>query len=105
MALTGSQWHWWSKAGSGYGTIDINLPPAWLSAETRLYGTSGSGIQYTGIKSYRQRLSDGSDRNHDFGEWTSWPPVVFDFISSLTFGIATGSNQQGWAVARMDWWG
>jgi hypothetical protein len=81
------------------------MPPDQVGAQAWLHGTTGGGTQYTGIKAFRRRRPDGSDEVVDFGEWTSWPPVIFDFVSSITFAIATGEDQQGWAVLRVDHWG
>lgn len=75
-----------------------------MGAQTALYGQSGGGTNYTGIKHFRRRLPDGSDQDIDFGDWPSWPPVIFDHVSSVTFAIATGSDQQSWLMARMDYW-
>jgi hypothetical protein len=97
-------WHWFQGWGNGYSTIDVNIPPDWIGAQISLHGNLGEGTTYAGIKHYRRRLSSGADEDHDFGEWTSWPPVIFDFISSITFAIATGGDQHGWAVVRMDHW-
>ena len=105
MATTQIDWQWFTAGGNGYNTIDINIPPAWVGVQVSLHGHSGGGTSYTGIKHYRRRLSSGVDEEHDFGEWPSWPPAIFDFISSVTLAIATGSNQQAWLVARMDHWG
>ena len=96
--------HWFSSSGSAERTIDINMAPSQVYAQTWLHGTSGGGTQYTGIKAFRRRRPDGSDQLVDFGGWTNWPPTVFDFVSSITFGIATGSNQIGWAMLRIDHW-
>jgi hypothetical protein len=105
MAVTKIEWHRFNAWGDAYHTIDVNIPPATLGAQTALYGQSGGGTNYTGIKHYRRRLGDGSDQDIDFGEWYNWPPVIFDHISSITFAIATGSDQHAWLVARMDYWG
>jgi hypothetical protein len=105
MPINGTSWHSFNAWGNGYHTIDVNIPPAWVSAEVSLYGQSGGGTNYTGIKGYRKRLSNGSDQPVNFGAWPSWPPVIYDYISSVTFGIATGSNQHGWLSARIDYWG
>jgi hypothetical protein len=104
MSIYAIDWHWFKGSGDGYHTIDVNIPPAQIAAQIWLHGTTGGGTQYAGIKHYRQRLSDGSDLPHDFGEWPSWPPVVFDFMSSITFAIAAGEDQVAWAMARMDYW-
>jgi hypothetical protein len=98
-------WHWCTAWDSGYHTVDVNIPPAQIGAQTFLYGASGDGTQYAGIKHYRKRLDSGQDQDIDFGDWLSWPPAVFDCISSITFAIATGSSQERWLAARMDYWG
>jgi hypothetical protein len=97
-------WHWFTGGGFGndYTTIDVNIPPAWIGAQVSLHG--GGAPSYVGIKHYRRRLSSGADEDHDFGEWKSWPPVIFDFISSITFAVGAGPDQQAWVVARMDYW-
>src|SRR5690348_7566866 len=104
MTVTSIEWHGFTAGNNGYHTVDVNLPPAWVGAQTWLYGTSGGGTTYTGIKHYRKRQDNGEDQDIDFGEWPDWPPVIFDFISSVTFALATGDNQEGWAVLRMDYW-
>jgi hypothetical protein len=105
MAVTHIAWRWFSGSGNGYTTIDVNIPPSTLGAQVTLHGATGGGTQYTGIKRIRKRLPSGADQDVDFGEWPSWPPAIFDHVSSVTFAIATGSNQQGWALGRMDHWG
>ena len=105
MATYKIEWHWFTGSGNRYTTIDVNIPPAWIGAQVSLHGHGGDGgTCYTGIKQYRRRLSSGADEDHDFRDWPTWPPVIFDFISSITFAIATTSDQQGWLVARMDYW-
>jgi hypothetical protein len=97
-------WHFLYGSGSGYHTIDVNIPPALVVAQTWLYGHAGGGAALAGIKHYRKRLDNGEDQDIDFGEWLSWPPVIFDTISSITAGLATGEDQDGWGVLRMDFW-
>jgi hypothetical protein len=104
LAVVEIDWHSFSGSGNGYATVDINIPPASVGVQTFLYGQSGGGTNYTGIKHYRQRQPDGSDHDIDFGEWPSWPPVIFDFISSVTLATATGSDQTAWLLARLDFW-
>ncbi|MGE5111545.1 MAG: hypothetical protein ACM3JB_11845 [Acidobacteriaceae bacterium] len=104
MAIYQTDWHWFTGWGNGYSTIDVNIAPAWIGAEVALHGTTGDGTQYAGIRHYRKRLGSGADEDHDFGDWTSWPAVIFDYVSSITFAIATGSDQEGWLKARMDYW-
>jgi hypothetical protein len=35
---------------------------------------------------------------------TATADAVFDLMSSITFAIATGQDQEGWAMARHDHW-
>jgi hypothetical protein len=104
MAVTEIEWHPIYGADNGYSTADINIAPATVGVQTALYGDGGGGLRYTGIKHYRQRQSDGSDRDIDFGDWGTWRPVIFDFISSVTVAIATGTDQEAWMIVRMDYW-
>ena len=104
MAITGSRWWWFSAWGGGYYTVDVNIAPAQVTAQTSLYGTTGGGAQFAGIKHIRRRLPSGADQDIDFGEYFDWKPMVSGRLSSLTFGIATGINQRAWCVARVDWW-
>jgi hypothetical protein len=105
MSVSEIDWHWFTGFGNGYTTMQINIPPALIGAQIALYGTTGGGTQYAGIRHFRRRLSDGSDEEHDFGDtWFNWPPLVADTVSSVTFALATGEDQEGWAVARMDFW-
>ncbi len=105
MAITAVQWTWFSACGNGYHTIDVNIAPATVIAHAELHGATGSGTQFTGIKRYRKRLPSGADQDIDFGEWTSWPPLIFDHISSVTFGIATGKSQAAYSLCRLEYWG
>ena len=102
--ITEIDWNWFTAWGNGYYTVDVNIPPAWVGAQICLHGQSGGGTNFAGIKHYRKRLDSGADQDIDFGEWPSWPPVIFDYISSVTFAIATGSDQEAWAMYRMDYW-
>ncbi|WP_142282820.1 hypothetical protein [Mycobacterium aquaticum] len=105
MTVTRIDWHWMDGWPPGYNTVQVNLPPATLGAQTALQGQVGGGANYTGIMHYRRRLKDGSDKDIDFGAWPNWPPVIFDHISSITFATATGEDQEAFLVARMDYWG
>jgi hypothetical protein len=100
MAVTGIQWFTAFGYGSAYHTVDVNVGPGSLGATVSLNGTSGGGTSYAGIKSYRK----SSGQNVDFGDWPSWPAVIFDNVSLITFGVATGSNQEAWSVMRVDYW-
>ena len=83
----------------------MNIPPAHIGAEISLYGTTSDGTRYAGIRHFRRRPGNGADQEHDFGDtWYNWPPALYDYLSSITFAMATGSDQIGWALARMDYW-
>jgi hypothetical protein len=106
MAITGTEWHWFTAWGDGYNTIDVNIAPAWVGVQTALQGQSGGGTNYTGIKHYRKRLGTGKDKDIDYGGlWYQWPPAIYDYISSVTFAIATGEDQEAWLIGRMDYFG
>ncbi|OMC39202.1 hypothetical protein A5745_08595 [Mycobacterium sp. IS-2888] len=102
-------WHWWHGwGGNGWNhTIDVNIAPAWVGAQVWLHGydTSGGAAARVAISHYRKRLESGADEDHDLGGWLSQPPVIFDFISSVTADLSTGSDAEAWAVLRMDYWG
>jgi hypothetical protein len=104
MAITEVQWNFFNFFGNAVNTIDVNIAPDTVIAQATLHGTTGGGTQFTGIKRYRKRLPSGADQDIDFGVWTSWPPLIFDRVSSVTYGLATGSGQHGWALGRMDHW-
>jgi hypothetical protein len=106
MATTRIEWFWFHAANWGFQTIDINLPPAWIGAQVSLYGVSGGSHAFAGIRNYRRRLSTGADEVHDFGSTSvlSWPPVIFDFVSSISFAAFTGTNQYASVSVRMDFW-
>jgi hypothetical protein len=104
MGIVQTDGHWFTAYGNGYSTIDVNIPPASIYATVCLNGTSGGGTNYAGISGYRKRLPSGADQDINFGPWTSWPPSVSDFMSSITFAIATGDGQEAWLYGRMDYW-
>jgi hypothetical protein len=103
MSVTRIDWHHFTGFGNGYTTIQVNLPAATLTAQTLLYGTDGGGAKIAGIKRYRRELSNGTHQEVDFaGDWGAWRPSIFDRVSSVTFAVATGSDQEAWVLARMD---
>ena len=100
MGIVASDWIWWRGWPDTIFTYEVNMPPADVSAETWVYGRDG----YTGIVSYRRRLPSGADEVvHPGGQgvppW-NWPPVINDFVSSITFGSANEVH----LVARIDQW-
>jgi hypothetical protein len=104
MTVTQIDMHWFSAFDGGIHTIDVNIPPAAVMLSTALQGQAGGGLNFTGISHYRRRHPDGSDEDIGFGDWPNWPAAVFDTISSVTFAIAIGSDQETWLLDRMDYW-
>lgn len=104
MGITGTSWHWFYGAASGYTTIDINMAPSTVGVQVNLHGKFGSTEGYAGIKHFRRRLSSGQDEDVEFGNWKNWPPAIFDHISSVTMAISTFQNQGAWLVGRIDHW-
>ena len=51
MGTYNIDWH-------SHHTMDINIPPALVGVQVNMYGVSGGGTSYTGIKHYRKRMSD-----------------------------------------------
>jgi hypothetical protein len=102
MAIRSVQWNWFTGWNSII-TREINFPPNIVGAQAALHGATGAGTQFTGIQHIRRRLPDGSDQNIDFGSWLQWPPAIWNTdVTAVTFGLATGVDQQGWVLARMD---
>ncbi len=105
MAVVGLEWHWFTAWNGVPNTLEINIAPANLGVQSWLYGVDGGGLVFAGIDSYRRRLSNGQDQPVNFNADFNDPPVVFDFISSVTFAFSLGDGQQGWMVGRLDYWG
>jgi hypothetical protein len=112
MAITGIQWYWFRNygnpgaSGAGLSSLDINLPPAWIGAQVSLYGYGPSGSAIAGIRQYRRRLPSGADEVIDAGATNAlgWPPVVFDYLSSLTIASYVGRGNNAMISVRLDFW-
>jgi hypothetical protein len=112
MAITRIVWFWFRTAGnpnSSIGTfnsVDINMPPASVGAQVSLHGEGPGGTAIAGIRQYRRRLSSGADEVHDFGATspTSWPPVIFDFVSSVSVATYVSRNHSAFTAVRLDFW-
>lgn len=99
-----------SKSVYGYGgssglvhTMTVNFAPGPVHAQVCLTYTGGRGLQMVGIKGYRYRPDPkGPEKEVDFGSYLDWKSIagVVDQMSSVTWGIALGSNQS--AKARLD---
>ena len=105
MSIKETEWHSFQAWGSATHTIDVNIVPDNIFAQVSLFAVYGGDRSLAGIVEYRERLDSGKDKVHDFGTWLTWVPAVYDFMSSITFGISTYDldNQAG-LIARMDHW-
>ena len=52
MAVTHIDWHGFTAWDNGYSTIQVNIPPANVGAQTAFYGQSGGGTNYTGKQAF-----------------------------------------------------
>jgi hypothetical protein len=104
VGLSWSSWYTYTGTGRGDDTVEIDIPPAQVSVETTLYGSSGGGTSMAGIQGWRLRLSNGEDQVVDLGTDVYWVAVIYDYISAVTVGLAEGSDQQGYLMVRMDGW-
>jgi hypothetical protein len=104
MAVVEIDWFWFSGWNGVPTTLEVDMVPASVGAQAWLNGVDGGGLVFIGIDSFRRRLSSGQDQPVIFDAIFNDPPVVFDFISSVTFAFSLGDSQQGWMVARLDHW-
>ena len=104
MSIYKTEWHGFGFEGDGTHTIEVNIVPADVGAQISMRGHNGSGLSFAGIKSFRKRLASGADEEHKFTPFTKWPAVIFDHISSVTFAIAQGAEEEMWVTARMDFY-
>ncbi|GEM_PF-3000490 len=106
MAITQIDWAWFHIGPGTLNSIEINFPPDWVGAQVTLHGIGSGGAAITGIRQYRKRLNSGADEVHDFGatQPLSWPPAVFDFMSSISIGTFAASNQHAFVSVRLDHW-
>jgi len=94
-------------SGSQIFTSDINFPPQDTFAIAALSGTIGGGTQFAGIAAARTRPSPtGPEVPESFGDWPSWRSSLFRAkMSSVTMGIATGTDQTAQAVVTLFFFG
>jgi hypothetical protein len=112
MAIKRIFWFWFratnftNSIANGFNSVEINMPPDWVGAQVSLHGLGAGGTVIAGIRQYRRRLPSGADEVHDFGATSpnSWPPVIFDFISSVTLVTYVAPNQGAYTAARLDFW-
>lgn len=100
----------WCPFVSGDGdltTVEVDMVPQTVVATIALHATwwrNSSGVSHAGIQSYRRRLPDGSDQPVDFGLWPGWPPVIFDFVDFIVFGLVSSQDDAAFAIGRFDAW-
>jgi hypothetical protein len=83
----------------------MDFPPAEVVAQAVLNFTLGGGTQKVGIVKFRFRTPSGADQEVNFGEWPNWPPFAHHArMTSVTFGVATGSNQQLDGIGQAFFW-
>jgi hypothetical protein len=104
MPLFEIDWHSFTGYSGVPTTLEIDTVPAQIGVQAWLNGVDGGGLVFVGIDSYRRRLSSGADQPIEFNALFNDPPVIVDFISSVTFAFSLGDNQQGWMVGRLDYW-
>lgn len=112
MATTRIVWFWFRTSGNQnntvgtFNSIDINMPPAAIGAQVSLYGEGPGGTAIAGIRQFRRRLPSGADEVVDFGATspTAWPPVIFDFVSSISMATYVSRNHNAFTSVRLDFW-
>jgi hypothetical protein len=106
MALTGMQWTLiWSSSGSV--TQEVNIAAQGAIAQISLGQADGGGLLDSGIRGYRTRPNPaGSENIVNFGDnFYDWPNTVFDeHLSSVTFALALGQNQEATGVCNLLFW-
>lgn len=105
MSVTEFEWRWMDGWPPGHSTVQVNFAPATMEAQTGPQGRLVDKANHTKIIHYRRRLSDGSDIDVDFDDRPSWPPVIHDHISSITFATAIGDEDEPYLYAHLDCWG
>ena len=106
MTVTGMQWTLiWSATGSV--TKEVNIPAQGAVAQISLGQADGGGLLDAGIRGFRTRPNPGGpEQVTDFGaNFYNWPNTVFDLhLSSVTFALALGSNQEATGVCNFFFW-
>jgi hypothetical protein len=106
MSLTGMQWSL-IYSSSGSVTQEVNIAAQGAVAQISLGQADGGGLLDSGIRGYRTRPNPGGAENvTDFGDnFYNWPNTVFDTnLSSVTFALALGQNQEATGVCNLLFW-
>jgi hypothetical protein len=93
-------------SGSQIFTTDIDFPPQDTFVTAALSGTTGGGTQFAGIARARTRPTpEGPEVPESFGSWFEWRSALFrERMSSVTCGIATGTDQTAQAIFSVFFW-
>jgi hypothetical protein len=106
MPIAEMQWTIiWSATGSI--TKEVNFGAQKAVGQISLGQADGGGLLNSGIRGFRTRPSPGGPENvTDFGEnFYNWPNTVFDQrLSSVTFALALGANQEATGVCNIFLW-
>lgn len=106
MAIVKVRSIWLKSIGNFVGTATIDFPPSNVFVQASLNYTSGGGRQKVGIVSFRWIGADGSNQQADFGGWPGWAPATNnERMTSVTFGVMTGSNQELDGFGNVFFWG
>jgi hypothetical protein len=107
-AITNMQWQIiWAFNSLGSTTAEVNFGAQPTVAQISLGQADGGGLLNSGIRGYRTRPTpDGPEIPVDFGtDFYKWPNTVFDqHLSSVTFALALGQDQEATGVCNLFFW-
>jgi hypothetical protein len=96
-----------TQSGSAIRTNEITFAPTDTFGTVALTWTTGGGAQAVGIVGVRSRpRPDGDEVSESFGEWPDWRSSTFrNRMTSVTWGIATGSDQTAKGLVVLHFFG
>jgi hypothetical protein len=95
-------------SANGSVTKEINCSAQKAVGQISLGQADGGGLLNSGIRGFRARPNPGGPETvTDFGDnFYNWPNTVFDqHLSSVTFALALGANQEATGVCNIFLWG
>jgi len=109
MQIVGMQWSlMWAYNDQGSTTAEVNITAQPTTAQITLGQATGGGLLNTGIRGFRSRPNPtGPEIPTDFGgNFYNWPNTISDSnLSSVTFALALGQNQEATGVWNLFFWG
>jgi hypothetical protein len=106
--IKGMQWNiLWAYNNQGSKTAEVNFGAQPTLAQITLGQTAGGGLINSGIRAYRTRPTPtGPETPIDFGpNFYDWPNTVYkENLSSVTFQLALGQNQEATGVWNLFFW-